>query len=1179
MDHHRGKMFRQYECQHCGATFSKRSLLDEHKRILGHQEVFRCRVCDKGFYRKSNLESHERKHSSSEFYQCDKCKKVFSHPDRLSLHKENSYNQSGGGVKRKSTQDGLPIKRKVTKYDDPSDSYTISVVGTQKMPKFNTTSTRYKVAFRELDVRGIPNILKSLRVLFNSIIKDITKFMEPDDLVRLSVQCPELDFPISLPFMKLSQLNAERFLTEIERVLQSYEQFVMDETLEIEFIQVSMPVGGIGKRCRYVDLEKTLEEKRCFIRVQNKDNLCCARAIVTAKARLDNHEKWNSIRVGRHIQRDLALQLHDRASVPLGKCGIPEIKRFQEVMPEYQIYVLSKGHFNAIIYEGPEADKKMYLYLHDDHYDVITKMPAFLGRNYYCTICNKGYDHKERHACNDTCHHCYKIHDVHDEHWKYCEDCNRYFRNDICFDLHKQRSNSGQSTCTTNFRCNQCGQSVYAKLHKKPHLCGEQYCRVCKDYFPESHQCYMVPEEKNKDNKNCLSESTHELNISTDHTSLPKEKSKTFLFFDFECRQEELLQCERGFTASTEGRKCIHCKQSWCGTRKHTPNLCVVHKVCEICMTDEVDSGTHCEKCGQNEYIFRGETTRDDFCRWLFSEENSGAKVLCHNFKGYDSYPILQYLYQNGVLPEVIKSGSKFMSIDIPKCNIRFIDSINFLPMSLEKFPKSFGLKELCKGYFPHLMNTNDNQNAILQGLPDMKYYNPDGMKPDKRREFMEWYNEHKYDTFNFQEQLLAYCKSDVDILRKGCLAFRKMFMEVTSLDDKPGVDPFDKCLTIASACNLVFRRNFLEYDSIGIIPPNGYRPQQKQSIKALKWLQYISEKDSIEIVHARNGGEKRIGPFLVDGYQETLDGDTIVYEFHGCFWHACPKCFAKSTMNPVTGTSMSDLYQRTLDKRSFLEKNGYKYICIWECEFDKEVESNMDLNKYMKSHTMHYPLEPREAFYGGRTEAFTMYKEAAKDESINYYDVTSLYPFINKTGKIPLGHPLIITENFKNIDAYEGLVKCKINPPRNLYLPVLPSRIKGKLMFGLCRTCMEDGVTENCCHNVDSRALTGTWVSDEIKKAVEKGYEIEEIYEVWHFENVSQYDPLLRQGGVFTEYVNTFLKIKQEASGWPDWCKTEEDRQKYTEDYFEKEGIRLDAKNINCNPGLRQLAKLMLNR
>lgn len=99
------------------------------------------------------------------------------------------------------------------------------------MPKFSTTSTRYRVTFQDLEIRGISNILKSLKLLFSSIIKNITEFMEPSDLVRMSVQCPELDFPISLPFMKLSQLNDERFLTEIERVLQSYEQFVLDEGL------------------------------------------------------------------------------------------------------------------------------------------------------------------------------------------------------------------------------------------------------------------------------------------------------------------------------------------------------------------------------------------------------------------------------------------------------------------------------------------------------------------------------------------------------------------------------------------------------------------------------------------------------------------------------------------------------------------------------------------------------------------------------------------------------------------------------------------------------------------------------------------------------------------------------------------------------------------------------------
>ena len=40
----------------------------------------------------------------------------------------------------------------------------------------------------------------------------------------------------------------------------------------------------------------------------------------------------------------------------------------------------------------------------------------------------------------------------------------------------------------------------------------------------------------------------------------------------------------------------------------------------------------------------------------------------------------------------------------------------------------------------------------------------------------------------------------------------------------------------------------------------------------------------------------------------------------------------------------------------------------------------------------------------------FTLFKEVENGESIKYYDVTSLYPFINKTGTIPLGHPIIIT-------------------------------------------------------------------------------------------------------------------------------------------------------------------------
>lgn len=133
--------------------------------------------------------------------------------------------------------------------------------------------------------------------------------------------------------------------------------------------------------------------------------------------------------------------------------------------------------------------------------------------------------------------------------------------------------------------------------------------------------------------------------------------------------------------------------------------------------------------------------------------------------------------------------------------------------------------------------------------------------------------------------------------------------------------------------------------------------------------------------------------------------------------------------------------------------------------------------------------------------------------------------------------------------------------------------------MFPLCRTCAETTSQETCKHDEEGGAITGTWVTDEVKTVIRKGYTLLNIYEVWHFENVSQYNTETKMGAVFTEYVNTFLKMKQEASGWPKWCQTEEEKNKYTIDCYTHDGVLLDRNSIEENPGLRRLAKLMLNR
>ena len=331
------------------------------------------------------------------------------------------------------------------------------------------------------------------------------EFMDSSDtsisVVRFSVQCPELDFPITIPFVKVSQMNADRLLSEIERVLQSYEQFVLDESLDIEIVHVSLMSVGVGKRCNVVDLDKLIQIKKCFIRIKNADDLCCARVIVTAKARLEENAKWESIRHGGNLQTVLAENLHKEADVPLQRCGISEIKRFQDVLTGYQINVISKDHFNGIIFSGPEAENQLYVYHHDNHYDVITSMPAFFSRNYFCVKCKLGYDHKTRHRCNNPCICCHYVHEEGTEDWKSCSDCRRSFRNVICYELHNTMTIEGNSTCRTYYKCKQCDQTINTRLHKKPHHCKEQYCKACKDFFDEDHQCYMQTMETKQTEK------------------------------------------------------------------------------------------------------------------------------------------------------------------------------------------------------------------------------------------------------------------------------------------------------------------------------------------------------------------------------------------------------------------------------------------------------------------------------------------------------------------------------------------------------------------------------------------------------------------------------------------------------------------------------------------------------
>lgn len=174
MNRQREKTAKHYECQQCGATFFKLALLVQHRRLLGHQDYFECVICRKKFARKKNLETHLQRHQHPSQHYCESCGRVFSTENILNRHKAENHQQVGAGA-LKRPQDSAAIgpdlkKRKLTHKDDPEEFYDIQKVKETHIEKFKTKATYYKVSFRNLEIEDMSEILKTLRILFQSIL-------------------------------------------------------------------------------------------------------------------------------------------------------------------------------------------------------------------------------------------------------------------------------------------------------------------------------------------------------------------------------------------------------------------------------------------------------------------------------------------------------------------------------------------------------------------------------------------------------------------------------------------------------------------------------------------------------------------------------------------------------------------------------------------------------------------------------------------------------------------------------------------------------------------------------------------------------------------------------------------------------------------------------------------------
>ena len=377
-------------------------------------------------------------------------------------------------------------------------------------------------------------------------------------------------------------------------------------------------------------------------------------------------------------------------------------------------------------------------------------------------------------------------------------------------------------------------------------------------------------------------------------------------------------------------------------------------------------------------------------------------------------------------------------------------------------------------------------------------------------------------------------------------------------------------------------RVRFVSTD-IARMPAGGHAVRDTHSRASIVWMEYIMKTEGIHIRHARNGREEKIpnednsAQYRFDGFDERT---RTVYEFNGCLWHGCPECYFTNNdqhiYHPHSRQTLRELHALTMKKEAFLKSCGYNVVTIWEHEYRHKLATDNDFAEFEKKFDMPERLSPRDAFYGGRTEIFrTNASVTGTTKKISYNDFTSLYPDVNKNSLYPKGHPIIdVGPNFLPLVLYFGIAKVKVLPPKQLYIPVLPVKMHGKLIFPLCNRCATLQRQSACECTDDQRMIIGTWTTMELLKAEEKGYKIEKFYEVYEWPKTfkKQTDTL------FADYVNTFLKFKQEASGWPAGVVTDEQKADYVKRYHEHENIMLDPDNIAKNPALRYVSKLALN-
>ena len=827
------------------------------------------------------------------------------------------------------------------------------------------------------------------------------------------------------------------------------------------------------------------------------------------------------------LPKGVGLNFYDDAAPPFLQIGPRRTRTSINIFINYQVQ--EDGHLGGFHAHG------------------INSMNSFFGTRQFCNYCFKGYNTRTKHKCPEaSCQLCKYMECKNTQNERKakivitCEDCNLYFHTRECYAAHTL-------TCGDLVRCKYCALG-FSKGELKTHKCATPYCQKCLQEHSPFDFCY-VPGAKKKAKKE------------------KKKKPIKIWYADSETQ--------------------VHPE-----TKQHTANL--------VILQNQDNTKT---------YTYKGPDAMLQFTKACMDKKTpfKDSTIVFHNGSGFDAHLWYRELWNPdktqltmGCPPKkMIRKQQKIIGMELAQNGIKCRDSLQFIPGTpLSAFPKTFGLQSGPKGDFPHGLNTPEwvqfgeykTYREVVDGVehrfPLLHYFWPKHKRQAQLKTLKAWHQEQvaKYAAdpglvYCPEEELIKYCEQDVRILREGFEKYRQ-----TWLDQYQDLEPLDN-LTFPSYNNRIFREKYMPPKSLCMLPPQGYeRANQPTSKEANAWLAWQERQLKLtELRTARKHYEVKVAGHRVDGAAVDSSGHRHILQFHGCYWHGHDCHTDRTEILDIRKeyTKNVDHKFKSLAKDPNFPHGPFTYHTIFECQFKAQVKKPGPMRSFVLDYYRQFSkdaLKLREALRGGRTNAIRhRIPKVPPGWKLYYVDFTSLYPAVNFgiNGEVwPLGHPDIFIGKDMEMGPQDpkdwfGYAKVTVLPPRNLKHPVLGQLINDKLLFHLCTSCATELHQGPCQHTDSQRGLTGTFFTGELQLAMEMGYKITRVHELWNWPKERQSSTLFK-GLILEQYAKKAL-----SSAVP---KDPAQLLELIKEYADTMDLHLAPEDFQENKALRALAKFSLN-